>query len=303
MTALKLVMTTAGLGRFGAAQIDDDIDLTVARVGLTDAAFAVSPTLTALPGEFRRVDTVSGQIVDGNTVHLTVTDAVALSYRVRGFGLFLADGTLFAVYGQSAPIVEKASGATMLLALDIAFPVAGIDKIEFGDTSFLNPPASTTAAGVIRIATQAEVDAGASTGSAVTPSRLRSRLAKLVPVGTIAMFFGAAAPEGWAICDGAEVSRSDGAGTIATPDLRGRVAVGVSAEHALGAAFGQAAVTVTTTKVPTGITLTAPVKTSYAGNGTQSGVETASLADPGHDHAVTVDLHQPSLALHYIMKV
>ncbi|MCP8893001.1 phage tail protein [Sphingomonas faeni] len=98
MSALKLVMTTAGLGRFTAAQAGDDIDLTIARVGLTDTAFVAAPSLTALPGEFRRLSTVSGSVEAENVVHMTVTDDAAISYTVRGFGLFLTDGTLFAAY-------------------------------------------------------------------------------------------------------------------------------------------------------------------------------------------------------------
>jgi hypothetical protein len=37
---------------------------------------------------------------------------------VRGFGLYLEDGTLFAVYGQTDPILEKAAAATFYLAID-----------------------------------------------------------------------------------------------------------------------------------------------------------------------------------------
>lgn len=110
MTALKLTITTAGLVRFTAAQAGDDIDLTIARVGLTAANFIVAPTLTALPGEFKRLATVSGSVEAQNIVHMTVTDDDAATYTVRGFGLFLADGTLFAAYSQATPIAEKSTG-------------------------------------------------------------------------------------------------------------------------------------------------------------------------------------------------
>jgi hypothetical protein len=158
--ALRLTMTTAGLGRFTAAQAADDIDLTIASVGLTAAPFAVSPTLTALPGEFRRVTTIAGDAVGDSIVHMIVRDDEPLAYEVRGFGLFLADGTLFAVYGQVAPIVGKSSASSLLLALDIAFPTTDITQLTFGDTNFLNPPATEERAGVVEFATDEEADEG-----------------------------------------------------------------------------------------------------------------------------------------------
>lgn len=163
MTALKLTMTTAGLGRFTAAQASDDIDLTIARVGLTAANFVTAPTLTALPGEFKRLATVSGSVEAQNIVHMTVTDDDVVSYTVRGFGLFLADGTLFAAYSQPTPIVEKSVGAMLALAVDIAFPVPGVENISFGSTNFLNPPGTELRKGVVELATLDEANGGDTT--------------------------------------------------------------------------------------------------------------------------------------------
>jgi len=172
MIALKLVMTTAGLGRFTAAQTDNGVDLTVTEVGFSNAAFVAAPTLTALPGEFRRIDTVSGSAVGDNIVHMTVQDDAEISYSVRGFGLWLGDGTLFATYSQADPIVEKATGSMLALAIDIAFPDAGVENVTFGSTDFLNPPATTEKKGVVELATYAEADAGdtarVTTGAVVT---------------------------------------------------------------------------------------------------------------------------------------
>lgn len=183
MTALKLVMTTAGLGRFTAAQASDDIDLTIARVALSATGFVAAPTLTALPGEFRRLATVSGSVEAQNVVHLTVTDDDAVTYQVRGFGLFLADGTLFAAYSQTTPIAEKSTGSMLALAIDIAFPVAGVEQISFGSTEFLNPPASTDRKGVVELATLAEAEAGDPvrvTSGAVVRQMVASALAMMV---------------------------------------------------------------------------------------------------------------------------
>jgi hypothetical protein len=343
MTALKLTMTVAGLSRFTAAQASDDIDLTIARVGLTDAAFAVSPTLTALPGEFRRLSSVSGSVEAQNIVHMTIEDAETTSYSVRGFGLFLADGTLFAVYGQATPIVQKAANTTLALAIDVAFPVAGVENITFGGTSFLNPPGTTGRKGVVRLATPAEVAAGVATDVVVTPADLR----RVLPLGSIQLWYGAeqAVPSGWVVCNGQTVARSDGVGNITTPDLRGRAAVGADAVNAAGTAFGAASRTVdttaggahghtgtaaghthrvqatgSTTGAASGAAMTSTVKNDVAGGGSGRALENVSLAIDvasgasapadltisnvgNHQHKVTMDVTQPSFALHFIMKV
>lgn len=301
MTALKLVMTSAGLFRFAAAQADDDIDLTIATIGLSAAAFVAAPTLTALPGEFRRIAMVSGEVAGDGIVHLVVQDDSPLTYQIRGFGLFLADGTLFAAYSQPTPIAEKATGSLLGLALDIAFPVAGIDQITFGSTNFVNPPATTSRKGVVRLATAAEVAAGTAQDLAITPADLRHAL----PIGAITLWHGLAetVPPGWAICDGREVDRSDGAGKVTTPDLRDRVAVGAGGFQEPMARFGATEKTVSSTSNATDVGLAFTFKTETAGGGTDKTVKTATIVDPGHKHGVTVDVTQPSLALLYIMKV
>jgi hypothetical protein len=44
----------------------------IAAAGLTAQAFVSAPTLEVLPGEFKRIDAVSGQAVAADTVHLTL---------------------------------------------------------------------------------------------------------------------------------------------------------------------------------------------------------------------------------------
>ena len=347
MTALPLIITTAGLARFTAAQVDDDIDLGITSFGLTDQTFVAAPTLTALPGQFREVDTISGEAVGDNIVHMIVRDAAELSYTVRGFGLFLEDGTLFAVYGQEEPLFEKAAATTMLLAVDMAFPTGDVSSITFGDTNFLNPPATTARAGVVRLATPAEAIAGTSNQIAVTPSALRDALAALIGIGFISMWHGSAetVPAGWAICNGQTVARSDGAGDITTPDLRDRAVIGAGGVHAQGAEIGEFSKTPTTeaagdhqhdaTADPhthvfqangatnaagTSLTLGPSYKIETAGGGTDKTIKEFTLAIDGptgtasdanvevsasgqHSHDLTIDVTQPSLALHFIIRI
>lgn len=178
--ALTITMTNAGIARFTAAQLGDGIDLAISSVGLTDADFVVAPTLEALPGEFRRIDTISGRAVGDNVVHLTMRDDEPVGYTARGFGLFLPDGTLFAVYGQPDRLFEKSPLTTFLAAIDLAFPTADIDNLTFGNTDFLNPPATTATKGVVELATQAEADAGVDTRRVAPVSVMRATIVALV---------------------------------------------------------------------------------------------------------------------------
>ncbi len=184
--ALTLTMTNAGLARFTAAQLGNGADLRISAVGITDSAIVVAPTLTALPGEFRRIATISGAQVGNNIVHLIVRDDALLDYAFRAFGLYLSDGTLFAVYGQAGRIMQKAAAAANLFAIDIAFPAANIATVSFGDTNFLNPPGTTETKGIVEIATDAETIAGTDPVLAVSPKGLAARLASiLATMGTL----------------------------------------------------------------------------------------------------------------------
>lgn len=176
---LPLKITNAGRAALAAA-IATATAVTIAQVGLTAAAFFPAPTIVALPAEFGRLAAVSGVAIGDDVVHMTAQDSTDAEYTVRGFGLYLSDGTLFAVYGQDDPIFEKAEVSTLLIAVDVKFAAGEAAHIEFGDTSFIYPPATETMRGVAEIATQAETDAGADDERIVTPKKLAQRLVAVV---------------------------------------------------------------------------------------------------------------------------
>jgi hypothetical protein len=158
--ALSLTITQGGLARFTEAQLAGDLKLSIASVGLTDADILVAPTLTSLPGEFRRLDSISGEAVGDNIIHMVMRDDEPVGYTAKGFGLYFEDGTLFGVYGQPALLFEKSPLTTFMSAIDIAFPAGDITSLVFGDANFLNPPATTEKLGVVELATDAETQAG-----------------------------------------------------------------------------------------------------------------------------------------------
>jgi hypothetical protein len=133
--------------------------------------------------------------------------------------------------------------------------------------------------------------------------RSNNAIDHLVPPGCIMLYYGITAPDGWAPCNGTVYNRVDGTGQIASPDLRDRVVVGAGGSHNVGDNFGQDQVTVDTTTNPSNVVLNQTNASNTAGGGSGTSVITANLVDNQHHHSVTVDVHQPSLALLYIIKL
>lgn len=175
-----LTITTAGLDALVNAQSGATAAIQISEVGFSEAAVVVAPTITALPGEFKRIGAISGTPVSDTVIHMTAQDSSPDIYNLRSFALYLADGTLFALYSQAEPIISKASVLNLQLAFDVAFQDSVAGDIEFGDATFLYPPASETVKGVAEIATLAEVEEGVDDERIVTPLKLATILAELL---------------------------------------------------------------------------------------------------------------------------
>jgi microcystin-dependent protein len=148
--------------------------------------------------------------------------------------------------------------------------------------------------------------------AAVTHTFLNGLKDQIVPVGAITLYYGAEAPTGWAICNGQTVQRSDNSGTIKTPDMRGRVPIGVSDTHALLQPYGQASRTITTEvggahshtattaaggehthtvtgttgSATTGLQVTETQRGGLAQGGTGNALSDVATNDPGHSHGI-----------------
>lgn len=176
--ALALQLTTAGLAAVRAPAGTQKT--VIAKLGLTAQPFIVAPTLTALPGEFKRLDILSGVAAAPTVAHITAYDTSADTWSATGFGLFLEDDTLFASFSASEPVLSKAGVAFALMAFDIAFNADVLPDIAFGDATFVWPPSTETARGVAELATQGEVDDGQDDQRIVTPLKLKKRLAAVL---------------------------------------------------------------------------------------------------------------------------
>jgi len=190
MTAFVLRLTDAGLAAVEGLSGSDTA--TIAEVALSDTPFTADASLTTLPGEFKRIAAVAGGEVAANITHMSAYDTTSDVWSATGFGLFLDDGTLFACYSSDAdPIMTKAAAAFALLSFDIAFNADISALISFGDPIFDEPPATETVRGIVKLATQARVDAETDgeddATTVVTPKTLRHRLAALISTITAAL--------------------------------------------------------------------------------------------------------------------
>lgn len=174
MTALAMMITNAGLDAIVAAESGGTDEIRITEIGLTAAPFIAAPTLDALPGEFKRVDAVSGQAVSANVIHVTAYDPSADVYDVSGIGIYTDGGILLAVYSATEDaVLSKAELATGLIMFDIAFANNMAALIEFGDALFLNPPASELVKGVAEIADNVEADAGLDDTRIMSPKKVK----------------------------------------------------------------------------------------------------------------------------------
>ncbi|GMM59806.1 gp53-like domain-containing protein [Novosphingobium pituita] len=173
---LTAIVTNAGRAALVNAANTGTRAVTIAQVGLSGTALTPKAGATVLPGQFKTIATLSGDVVADDTIHLIVRDESADVFTVRSLALYLADGTLFAIYGQADVLLEKSAQALMLLAIDIRFEDVDATTITFGDTNFLNPPATTERQGVVELATVAEAQAGIDALRALTPQAARSAI-------------------------------------------------------------------------------------------------------------------------------
>lgn len=170
MSGLLITVTSAGYRALVNKPNTGTNAVTVTHIGLSAASFTANEDMTALPGEFMRLTSFGGVAVAKDTLHLSIRDDGPSQYAYRAFGLYLSDGTLFAIYSQPDVILDKSAAASMLLTADVRFQKIDATTLVFGDTYWLNPPATETVQGVLEIADRAEAIAGTDHTRALTPA-------------------------------------------------------------------------------------------------------------------------------------
>lgn len=184
----QIKVTTAGRAALVNAANTGTLPVTVSQLGVTATAVTPTVALTSLAGEIKRISLAGGIAAADDTIHVTARDESADTYTLRSFGLYLADGTLFAVYGQATPILEKSAQSVMMLVADVIFADIDAASLTFGDAEFINPPATTEVQGVVELATNAEANTGTDTARAVTAAGVKYTLDQRFGTGAPSVF-------------------------------------------------------------------------------------------------------------------
>lgn len=194
--SLQFIITNAGKAAIVNAQNTGTAPVTIASVGFGSTSWTPTATATSLQSEVKRITAIGGDVVNGDTIHVTVQDATTDSYVIREIGVFLTDGTLLAVASDPAEILDKRPAISVNLSVDIVVTNLPAGSVTVGGISISNPPASNTIAGVIMTANGAETADGLSQTKAVTPFSLLSRIATLTGTGLVRLATGSETSDG-----------------------------------------------------------------------------------------------------------
>ena len=175
--ATNFLITDAGLAALVNAQQNGTLPLVFETVQFGSGKYTPTAAQTQLQTPFKTLSTIAGGAVGDNVIHIQISDVSADQYDVYEVGVFTDDNVLFAVYSQDTPIISKAANSQALLAIDFVVANASEDDIEVsGGTNFVNPPATTETAGVVKLATVSDAKAGLDSSKAVTPAGLGEAL-------------------------------------------------------------------------------------------------------------------------------
>jgi hypothetical protein len=171
---LNMVITTAGRQAIINSSQTGTNAVTIAKIGVGTGKYTPSESQTALQAEIKRLNIIEGGTAGDNSFHVAYQDETEDAYSVYEFGLFLSDGTLFAVYSSSNLVLQKTASGIALLAVDIALENISVEQITFGGVTFTTAAATTSNAGVLAIATDTDVEEGTATQKALTPANIRA---------------------------------------------------------------------------------------------------------------------------------
>ena len=227
------VITSAGLAAIVNAQHNGTLPVKITKFGLGSGNYTPTSDQTSLQTQFKEIEALSGGDVGDNVIHVTMSDVSSDAYTVNEVGVYLEDGTLFAVSSQPVgAILQKAAGSQGLMSIDLVVQGGSSSVTVDGDTNFLNPPATTATAGVVKLSSLADIETGVDGTRATTPAGvfnfvktyvtaaidglkqlLRAEIAAAclaaVPIGAIYHYMGTTVPAGFLLCNGASLSRAE----------------------------------------------------------------------------------------------
>lgn len=185
MATVPITITDAGLAEVVNAEKNGTAPVVLTTISIGTGQYTPKPDQTSMLAKFKDFDTISGGAAGDNVIHVSIQDDSIDSYTVYEIGVFTDSGTLFAVYSQNTPIIQKASAAHMLLAMDMVLTNVNPDSVAVGDMNFALNPATTTRQGIVELATSEEVASGTDGSRAVTPATMIARTATTGRTGLV----------------------------------------------------------------------------------------------------------------------
>ena len=174
---MNLVITEAGKQALVNATQTGTAQLILAEIAVGSGQYTPDATQTALYDEIKRLPIIQASAVEDHVIHVAYQDDSTDSYDVYEVGVYTSDGVLFAVYSSNELLISKSANTTCLLTVDMIIDDLDVSDISFGDIEFATGAATTESAGIVEIATQAEVDAGEDAYRVVTPKTLAASFA------------------------------------------------------------------------------------------------------------------------------
>lgn len=194
---MNIVLTNAGLQKIINAEQTGTAPVVISQIAFGSGQYNANASQIALQNEIKRLPVISGGTDNEHSIHVAAQDTSSDSYSVYEFGLFLSDGTLFAVYSQTGtPILQKTISSVAQFECGISLQDVNVESISFGDVSFSYPYATQENAGIAEIATDAEAQAGTDTNRIITPANLQQVTATETRKGVVELATNAEAQAG-----------------------------------------------------------------------------------------------------------
>lgn len=184
----QLTITQAGKQALINAQHNGTAATKIVSIGITDVHFDIHNPGVSLSNEIKRITSMGGSVTGPTTISVSMRDETNDMYSLRGIGLYLEDGTLFAVFSESNVLLEKASATVVMIQFDFVITDSDVDLslIHFGDVLFDNPPATEARMGVAKLATEAQAKALTERGPYImTPGRVKQAIDTAIPPATL----------------------------------------------------------------------------------------------------------------------
>ncbi|MBI6915665.1 phage tail protein [Pseudomonas juntendi] len=134
-TALQPLITKVGLAAIWNAT-STGVQAEIAYIGLGSQGYTPNADQKALRAQVVKYPISGGEKLSSSLIHLTALADDDKAFWVREVGIYLADGTLFAVWSSTdTPLTYKAAGTELLMAYDLSLEALPADSVTIVSTA------------------------------------------------------------------------------------------------------------------------------------------------------------------------